>query len=448
MTRHIYAISVIILAISFCGCGGSGGGGGSSVANLQLTSITPDHGPYTGGTTVTITGSNFVNGTNLAVEFGSGNLATATVFHNASAISCLTPAGYGTVTVFVTNGDGGVENQSDGFTYTWGEPTNVSTSTHDSCNPDIAVDSDGFAHIVYNHSSQSKVYYYDSATGNNTEIAPGYNPRVAASIDNSVYVAWGCSSNVYVASSDNWSDITDLGEGGYPDITAAPDGTVYVVYYNQHVNWSPQNGNYYWYDLFLANSSAGFQNPILLTNSSWSPVYQAVTADYAGTLHVAWVDSQGSTNMLKYINSSDWTATLENVTQINNPVLPSIVVDDYDTVHLAFRAISENDSAYYGYYTNSINWDNERVQLTGQYGGTPALVLDNAGTVHAFWHETFQIWHAESTNWSNTAAIVACTDDESYYPQVDISSTNEIHIVWEEEISGDYDEIYYLKYAP
>lgn len=73
-----------------------------------VTAINPTHGPQTGGTLVTITGTNFVSGTGLAVYMGATSYAcTGVTFVSATTLTAVTPAHpVGTTTVGVKNPDG------------------------------------------------------------------------------------------------------------------------------------------------------------------------------------------------------------------------------------------------------------------------------------------------------------------------------------------------------
>lgn len=73
------------------------------VAAPTITSLSPNHGPAAGGTTVTITGTNFVGVT--SVLFGTTNATNVTVV-SATEITVTAPAGTGTVRVKV-NAAGG-----------------------------------------------------------------------------------------------------------------------------------------------------------------------------------------------------------------------------------------------------------------------------------------------------------------------------------------------------
>lgn len=88
-----------------------------------VTGVSPNVGPASGGTAVTITGTNFANGA--TVTFGT-SAATNVMVVNATSITASAPAGTGAVTVTVTvNGQSG--SLANAFTYA-GTPTITSVS--------------------------------------------------------------------------------------------------------------------------------------------------------------------------------------------------------------------------------------------------------------------------------------------------------------------------------
>ena len=80
-----------------------------------VTSVSPTSGPTAGGTTITITGANFVSGA--AVRVG-GVSATGVTFLSASQLRATTPAGAaGATSVQVTNPDAQSATLANAFTY-------------------------------------------------------------------------------------------------------------------------------------------------------------------------------------------------------------------------------------------------------------------------------------------------------------------------------------------
>ena len=81
-----------------------------------LTSVSPTSGPTSGGTTITLTGSNFVSGATVRV---AGVAATNVVFSSATQITARTPAGTaGARDVQITNPNGQSATRTGAFTYT------------------------------------------------------------------------------------------------------------------------------------------------------------------------------------------------------------------------------------------------------------------------------------------------------------------------------------------
>ena len=111
--------------------------GDATVASAApvVTSVSPNSGPATGGTDITITGSGFVPGARVLIGQGDGVVmpiaATNVVFVSSTEITATTggPAIAGTFTVFVTQNGGATNNggaDSD-FTYS---PVGASPDRH------------------------------------------------------------------------------------------------------------------------------------------------------------------------------------------------------------------------------------------------------------------------------------------------------------------------------
>jgi hypothetical protein len=91
-----------------------------------LTSVSPTSGPAAGGTTITLTGTNFVSGATVRV---GGTAATNVTFVSATQLTARTPAGTaGARDVQVTNPDGQSATRTGGFTYGASAPTLTSVS--------------------------------------------------------------------------------------------------------------------------------------------------------------------------------------------------------------------------------------------------------------------------------------------------------------------------------
>jgi hypothetical protein len=96
---------------------GSGAYTYTSTAAPTFTSIAPAAGPTAGGTTVIITGTNFVTGGSLGVKI-DGVAATGVVRNSATQITAVTPAlPVGAKDVVITNNDGQTVTRTGAYTY-------------------------------------------------------------------------------------------------------------------------------------------------------------------------------------------------------------------------------------------------------------------------------------------------------------------------------------------
>ena len=88
----------------------------TSTPTPTLTAVSPASGPTTGGTTVTLTGTNFAAGATVTI---GGTAATSVVVVSATSITAMTPAGAaGARDVRVTLSGGQAATRTGGFTYT------------------------------------------------------------------------------------------------------------------------------------------------------------------------------------------------------------------------------------------------------------------------------------------------------------------------------------------
>jgi len=99
------------------------------VQSPTLTSVSPSSGPDTGGTVLTLSGTQFAAGATVSI---GGASATNVNVTSSTSISATTPAHVaGVVSVTVTNPDGGTATLSSGYTYTGSTITLLSDDFND-----------------------------------------------------------------------------------------------------------------------------------------------------------------------------------------------------------------------------------------------------------------------------------------------------------------------------
>jgi hypothetical protein len=185
-TTPTHAAGAVNVVVTTPGGTATGTGVFTYVAPLTFTSITPTSGPTTGGTAVTIVGTNFVSGSSLAVTIG-GTAATGVSVTDATHIAATTPAGtYGAKDVVVTNGDGASTATGTGaFTYvtsptissiTPASPTNSGSQT-------IVIVGTGFngSTVTLTQAGQSTITGVVTGTDTTTTISRNFNLNGIAS---------------------------------------------------------------------------------------------------------------------------------------------------------------------------------------------------------------------------------------------------------------------------
>lgn len=143
------ALALALPALPLTGCGGKGGGGNNSGQNtvVRVLSVTPNQGPFIGGTTLLINGQQFLmpeDGLN-EVRVG-GVLCTDVVVLDAETLTCTSPAGTpgAQVDVTVTNSLG-VGKLVNGFRYLLPAP------------PASDINDDGIADLVIGASDDDTI---------------------------------------------------------------------------------------------------------------------------------------------------------------------------------------------------------------------------------------------------------------------------------------------------
>jgi hypothetical protein len=112
--RACLPLAGAVFAVLLCAVGLEGKAQAQS-SEPTVTNVNPNTGPTSGGTSVTITGTNFFSVT--AVSFGSNAAASFTV-NSPTQITATSPAGVGTVDVTVTTAGGtSATSTADQFAY-------------------------------------------------------------------------------------------------------------------------------------------------------------------------------------------------------------------------------------------------------------------------------------------------------------------------------------------
>ncbi|MEU4862512.1 IPT/TIG domain-containing protein [Kitasatospora aureofaciens] len=143
-----------------------------------ISSINPNHGPPTGGTAVTITGSGFTGAT--LVKFGTVPVSSFTLVSD-SQITTTAPAGTGSAAVTVTTPLGGTSN---GVTYTYGTVPVITslTPTSGTAGTSVIISGSGFTGASSVHFGTASATFTVLSDGQIQATAPAGSGTVQVTV--------------------------------------------------------------------------------------------------------------------------------------------------------------------------------------------------------------------------------------------------------------------------
>jgi IPT/TIG domain/Bacterial Ig-like domain (group 3) len=282
-TNDVWSAQEFGACISGCNNFNFGGNWATSIGQFtfrdpHITSISPNHGPATGGTTVDIYGSEFANG-GTTVTFGS-NTAPSVTWIDSTHIRAVSPPGdSGTVDITATTGAGSSDNSSsDDFTY-----NPVLTSVVPNNGPDTGGQSvtisgaglNGATAVSFGGTPAASFTPVSSSTV--TAVTPAH---AGGTVDLTVTTSGGGTSNA-IAYTFQFSTTTALASSANPSIIGAP------VTFTATVSPVPNGGTISFSD--NASPIAGCQS--LLVNTTTGQATCTVTYGSVGSHSIVAVYS-------------------------------------------------------------------------------------------------------------------------------------------------------------
>jgi hypothetical protein len=319
--------------------------------------------------------------------------------------------------------DGNIQykKSTDGGT-TW--TTKRLTWTLICSNPSIATDSDNSIHIVYRGSTGGhwEIYYKNSTDGGTTWntkrlswiLLGSYDPKIAISSSNDVYVVW-----------EGWSLTTR--EVHYRNST------------DQGITWNPTK---------KLTGTAGY---------SLSP---DIMLDSIDNIHVVWRDETPGNAEIYHMRSTDggmsWTA--KRLTWNSTPSYhPSVATSSSDHVHVVWYDDIISEIYYKKSTDGGVTWASSK-RLTWNSGLSlePCITTDSNSYIHITWYDdspgwpNHEIYYKRSTNGGTTWTTKRLTWNLGFSsrPSIATDSNNNIHVVWYDDSFdhwGDNLEILYKK---
>jgi len=360
----------------------------------------------------------------------------------------------------------------------WGANQRLTWNSTGSYAPDIAVDSGNAVHVVWYDSlpgPAAEIYYRRSTDGGSSwsvaqrltsNSGESLFPAIAIDSNNTIHVVWGDDTPgdaqiFYRRSTDGgttWSSARRLtwisGWSELPDIAIDSNNTIHVVC--QTDAYTPDNREIY----YMSSSDGGttWSATKRLTWNSGHSEAPAIATDSSDAIHVVWHDDTPGTYEIYYKRSLDggttWSATKRLTWTASFYRYPDIAIDSSNAIHVVWEGYtSGNTEIYHKRSTDSGTTWSAAQRLTWISGGSyqPAIAIDSSKAIHVVWDDDTSgnpdLYHKKSADggltWS-AAQRLTWTLGHSYAPAIAIDSGSIIHIAWQDDTPGNY-EIYYKK---
>ena len=148
---------------------------------------------------------------------------------------------------------------------------------------------------------------------------------------------------------------------------------------------------------------------------------------------------------------ADWTPAKRLTWNSGFSFGPAVAIDSGNIIHVVwFDDTPGNSEIYYKKSTNGgTSWSvNQRLTWSSGYSSGPSMAIDSSDSIHVVWYDDTpgnnEIYYKKSTtggtSW-NPAQRITWTSGSSTVPAIAVDSSDAVHIVWQENISGN-DEIY------
>ncbi|MBP1768787.1 MAG: protein containing BNR/Asp-box repeat [Candidatus Aminicenantes bacterium] len=313
----------------------------------------------------------------------------------------------------------------------WTAAKRLTWTSGDSYNSAVAIDSNDAIHVVWNDDSSGndEIYYKSSKDGGTTwsynkrlswtsGFSYNWHPKIAIDASDVIHIVWRASrpdhTDIYYRRSQdggtNWSTTKRLtwtsGFSASPDIAIGSGDAVRVVWHDDVVwtDGTPGNAEIYYKGSDDGGTTWTTARRLTWTaDSSYSP---AIALDSGGSVQVVWYDDTPGNYEIYHKRSTDggtsWTAAKRLTWTADASEEPDMAIDSGDII--------------------SVAWDDD----------TPGLS---------------EIYYKRSTDggttWTSSKRLT-WTSGWSGYPAMATDSTDTVHVVWEDDTSGNY-EIYYKK---
>ena len=358
---------------------------------------------------------------------------------------------------------------------TWNAAKRLTWSSGGSQNPAIATESGNNIHLVWYDGTpgNNEIYYRKSTNGGGswggarrlTWTSDGsYHPAVVTDSSSNIHVVWfdytpGNCEIFYKRSTDggvNWSGTRRLsltsGDTHNPAIATDSSGNIHVTWHD----YTPGNSEIYYRR--STDGGVSWSGTRRLSWTSEGSYDSSIAIDSGDNIHVVWDDYIPGNGEIYYRRSMDggvsWSGTRRLTWTSGGSYYASIAINSGNNIHLVwYDGTPGNNEIYFKRSTDGgLSWSEAR-RLTWTSGSSydPGIAADSGNNIHVVWYDkisgNWEIYYRRSTdggvNWSGTKRLT-WNSGGSHYPFAATDASNNIHVFWHDNTPGNF-EIYYKK---
>jgi len=400
----------------------------------------------------------------------------------------------------------------------WSTPEVVSSvAAYNSREPSVAIDTSGNIHVVWEDFSDYmssgshwdifyRQWFRSNQTWLRTEVVSttttvgADSPQIAIDSQGDVHVVWQDYTNFFKAGLDidiiyskrnsvtnEWSgkaliSIQSTEDSKTPDIAVDPSDNVHIVWMDETDRDGSGIDQDIFYRMWNVTSSNWGTVKLISSESNAGSYFPSITTDQFSNLHVVYSDESniqgsGSDSDIVYkqydANLQTWSTPVvvsydNNNTRISH--VPVVKTNPEGISHIVWVDASDVNGAgidwdiFHSRYDPSTGtWSSASVvssesSITSDY---PDFAFDTLGNVYISWTDMvnyggagddtdifLKFWNATDETWGPLSLVSTGSNAVSRIPTIALDSYNFIHIIWEDRTdnyvnSGDDDDIFY-----